>query len=542
MLAVLGGLALVVAAQPGFGTAPGSALAGGEKVPTKSNTTTASPTTTSKSTAPVDGGSMALVTEATGARAYWNAGFTGKGIDIAIIDSGLAPVEGLSTPGKVILGPDLSFESQDESTRYLDTNGHGTHLAGIMAGRDAAASGNYASDVSNFLGMAPDARVLSVKVADAQGHTDVSQVIAAIDWVVQHKNDNGMNVRVLLLAFGTNSTSAWWHDPLVQAAEVAWKNGIFVVVAAGNDGENPKWTGTLSNIARSPNIMTVGATDTVATATLSDDFIPPFSSSGNYFRRVDVVAPGSHIGSLKVPGSFVEQNFSGTGAYGERFFRGSGTSQAAAVVAGAAALIIQQHPDFVPDDVRVLLRGSAVTLAGEKAEAQGAGEIDLRAALNLKLNRAEKTYTNSLGEVQAYYDSRVAGAVWSDGMGSIESARGTVRLIRDGIELKGDIDIFGAPYDSATMARLRQSASGWSDGYWNGNEWTASSWSASSWSASSWSASSWSASSWSASSWSASSWSASSWSASSWSASSWSASSWAASSWSASSWSASGWY
>lgn len=496
-----------------------------------------------KATAPSPAGAatLALVTQSTGAREYWKAGFTGMGVDVAIIDTGIAPVNGLSAAGKVILGPDLSFESQDASTRYLDTNGHGTHLAGIIAGRDSTVNAKYQNDTSSFIGMAPDARLVSVKVGDRYGHADVSQVIAAIDWVVQHKNDNGLNIRVLNIAFGTDSTLAWWHDPLVQAAEVAWRNGIFVVVSAGNDGEGPKYTGSLTNLAKSPNLMSVGATDTVGTVDRVDDTIPAFSSSGSFLRRVDVVAPGKSIMSLKAPGSYADDNFGATAAYMDRFFRGSGTSQAAAVVSGAAALVIQQHPDISPTDLKNLLRGTATTLANEKPEAQGAGQLNLANARSAKVTKTVDGYLGGLDPLRNAYETQVGGSIWSDGRGSIEEARGTHHLEHDGVELRGDMDIFGAPYDSTALAILREKASSWSGGYWNGNEWTASSWSASSWSASSWSASSWSASSWSASSWSASSWSASSWSASSWSASSWSASSWSASSWSASSWSASSW-
>lgn len=517
---VIGVLALLATGQSGFTSTP----------------------TARAATAPLDGGSMRLVTESTGARAYWKAGFTGKGIDIAIIDSGVAPVNGLSTPGKVVLGPDLSFESQDPANRYLDTNGHGTHLAGIIAGRDTAAvPGAYGSDTTNFLGMAPDARLLSIKVADAYGHTDVSQVIAAIDWVVQHKNDNGMNIRVLNLSFATNSTALWLHDPLVQAVETAWKNGIFVVVSAGNDGANSKFFGTLGSPARSPNVMTIGATDTLGTLSLSDDFVPTFSSGGDSLRRVDAVAPGAHIISLRAPGSYADKNFAATGAYGTRFFRGSGTSQSAAVVAGAAALVLQQAPAMTPDDMKTLFRGSATKLANETDAVQGPGSINLSQALNSKLNKASKTYSNTLSDMAAWYETDVKGRIWSDGTGTLDSTRGTYRLVHNGVTLSGEKDIFGHSYSSTAMAVAAATASSWSGGTWNGNQWTASSWSASSWSASSWSASSWSSNSWSASSWSASSWSASTWSASSWSASSWSASSWSASSWSASSWSASSW-
>jgi serine protease AprX len=115
--------------------------------------------------------------------------------------------------GKIINGPDLSFESQSDELRYLDTYGHGTHLAGIIAGNDGTEDG--------FRGVAPGARVVNVKVANYEGAVDVSQVIAAIDWVVQHRNDNGMNIRVINLAYGTDSTQSPMLDPLSFAVEQA---------------------------------------------------------------------------------------------------------------------------------------------------------------------------------------------------------------------------------------------------------------------------------------------------------------------------------
>src|SRR4051794_10773837 len=154
-----------------------------------------------------------------GAQALWAQGATGKGVDVAIIDSGIAPVDGLNAPGKVVQGPDLSFESQDDTVAHVDTYGHGTHMAGIIAGRDTdAVTGSYVGDSSHFLGMAPDARLVSIKVADANGATDVSQMLAAIDWVVQHKDDAGMHIRVLNLSFGTDSQQDYQHDPLAYAA------------------------------------------------------------------------------------------------------------------------------------------------------------------------------------------------------------------------------------------------------------------------------------------------------------------------------------
>ncbi len=212
--------------------------------------------TTNTYSAASDVNSMYNIEQMDGAHAYWNAGFTGQGVGVALIDSGVTPVDGLQTPGKVVNGPDLSFESQVPSLEYLDTFGHGTHLAGIIAGKDNAVTSVSSSDSTHFLGMAPNAQIVSLKVADALGQTDVSQVLAAIDWVVQHQNDNGMNIGVLNLSYGTDSNQSYVLDPLAYAAEQAWLHGIVVVVAAGNEGN---WSNGLDDPAIDPYVIAVGA-------------------------------------------------------------------------------------------------------------------------------------------------------------------------------------------------------------------------------------------------------------------------------------------
>ncbi len=129
---------------------------------------------------------------------------------------------------------DLSLEADVPEARYLDTYGHGTHMAGIAAGRSPGAD---LRTEHGFLGVAPDARIVSIKVADNTGAVDVTQVIAGIDWVVQHRNEGDLNIRVLNLSYGTDSKQGYQIDPLAAAVERAWDAGIVVVVAAGNDGE-----------------------------------------------------------------------------------------------------------------------------------------------------------------------------------------------------------------------------------------------------------------------------------------------------------------
>ena len=473
-----------------------------------------------------DMNSMYNTTQYTGAQAWWSAGLTGAGVDVAIIDTGVSPVDGLSAPGKIVYGPDLSFESQSESFRNLDTNGHGTFMAGIIAGRGSGAvSGSYAGDSTNFLGVAPDARILSVKVGVADGGVDVSQVIAAIDWVVQHRNDNGMNIRVLNLSYGTDSPQSYLVDPLAFAVEQAWKAGIFVVTPTGNAGYAFK-TGTLTNPAFDPKIFAVGASDSMGTATQSDDTVASFSSTGNNQRTPDVVAPGAHLVSLRVPGSYIDQVFGATGVVSSTLFRGSGTSEAAAFVSGAAALVIQQRPTISVDALKRLFQTNTRGLAGYSTLKQGAGEVDLAKMLGAPTYNAPAQWKT---------------IDWSTGIGSLELSRGTDHLTRDGVVLTGSIDIFGHSFDSAAMALLEAAGNSWSGGIWNGNSWSGNSWSGNSWSGNSWSGNSWSGNSWSGALWNGNSWSGNSWSGNSWSGNSWSGNSWSGNSWSGNSWSGNSW-
>ncbi len=171
-------------------------------------------------------GSSAAITQMVGAQGAWAAGITGKGIGIALIDTGVTKVPRLDQ-GQVVDGPDLSFDSQNPNLTHLDAYGHGTHMASLIVGRDAGATAGPVSgyttcldartgysDTTKFVGVAPDATLINVKVGAADGSADVSQVIAAIDWVVQHRNDIGLNIKVINLSYGTNSSQSFLTDPL----------------------------------------------------------------------------------------------------------------------------------------------------------------------------------------------------------------------------------------------------------------------------------------------------------------------------------------
>lgn len=389
-LAVTGTAAVVVlgAATPAL-AAPSPAGIAGRAQQTMSTTSGAG---TPK---PVDTGSMDAVTTIVGAKASWKAGYTGQGVDVALIDTGVTPVPGLSS-GNVVNGPDLSFDSQSSSLTRLDGFGHGTHLAGIIAGHDTGNTGNTATTTSTggtrFTGVAPGSRIISLKVGAYDGSADVSQIIAALDWVSQHAHDPGLNIRVVNLSFGTDSTQAYNYDPLAYAVENAWHKGIVVVVAAGNDGTS---RATLNDPAIDPYVLAVGADDPSGTLSPNDDTVPAFASRGTSARHADLVAPGVHIASLRDPGSVVDTEYPDA-RVGDRLFRGSGTSQSAAVASGCAALLLSKYPRLTPDQVKKQLMRTARPLADTPLH-RGSGLIDVARAERLQPVAAKQAAPQATG-------------------------------------------------------------------------------------------------------------------------------------------------
>jgi len=504
------------------------AVAGVEQVIPDSKLQLQSLTNTLTGGEPTYVGPPSNLAQLTGATTFWRNGYSGQGVDVALLDSGVLPVEGMMTANKLVIGPDLSFESQAPNLAHLDTFGHGTHMAGIIAGRDGGSTpSTYATDNTRFLGMAPGSRIVSLKLADAQGNTDVSQVIAAIDWVVAHSRDAGLNIRVLNLSFGTDSLQSYQLDPLAHAAEVAWNSGIVVVASAGNSAETR--TG-LANPAYSPAVLAVGAVNTQGTADRSDDRVPAFSQRGAVAegkRAPDLVAPGTSIVGLRATGSFVDIKYGATGVFRERFFKGSGTSQSAAVVSGAAALLISQRPWLSPDQVKDILRRSAQTVAGATVDAQGAGSLDLTAAYS----------TNSRS---------VTAAKVHAGGGSLEQARGRFHVKRNGVVLTGELDIFGQPVatgvDTApTPGTDILTGATWAGGTWSGSPLLGATWAGDRWAGATWAGATWAGATWAGATWAGATWAGATWAGNSWAGATWAGATWADAEWANDLWSSAGW-
>ena len=414
-------------------------------------------------------------------------GIDGRGVTVALLDTGISHVQDLGE--RVVARVDFTPGGDGE-----DDYGHGTHLAGVIAGNGAASGGKWR-------GVAPGANLVSVKVAGPDGSTDVSVVIAALQWVVTHRAEYG--IKVLNLAFGTDSLQPYAVDPLNAAVERAWAAGITVIVSSGNRGP-----GTVNKPGDDPYVITVGAVDVKGTAMRQDDEVAPFSSSGRTpdgFEKPDLVAPGTTIVATRDAGSTIDTLHPEAVLDGD-YFKGTGTSQAGAVVSGVAALLYQVNPLLKPNQVKSILMGSTLR-ASQYRSGGGSGMVDATDAI---ANVSSGVWTN-------------LGLTRSVGSGSLEGSRGKfhvyVDLNHDGQldPVSGEQDVLGAPWDSTS----------WSSTSWSSTSWSSTSWSSliaenSGWSSNSWSSTSWSGMYWSSNSWSSTSWSSTSWSSTSWSSVAWS--------------------
>ena len=403
--------------------------------------------------------------------------YDGTGVTVALLDTGVSQSGDLGN--RVLARVDMTPD-HDGFDRY----GHGTHLSGIIAGTGAASGGQWR-------GVAPGANLVSVKVAGSDGSTDVSVVIAGLQWVVSNRAT--YNIRVLNLAFGTDSKQSYSVDPLDYAVEQAWFSGILVVASAGNRGPDG---GTVNKPGDDPFVLTVGAADNHGTPDRSSTTVAPFSSWGSPggFMKPDVVAPGITIVSIRDSGSTIDVAYPDA-RMGDSYFKGTGTSQAAAIVSGVAALMFQANPSLTPDLAKGALMKTAFRNASYKWPTAGAGLVDVGSAIQAVTHIGGVTPAN-------------LGVVPSTGTGSLEASRGSFHVMADingdGVPelVIGETDVLGQPWSAMSWSALS-----WSQSMWCSLTSVSSGWSSTSWSSTSWSGTTWSAISWSAISWSATTWS-----------------------------------
>jgi serine protease AprX len=455
-----------------------------------------------------------VFTKTTQATPSWTRGNYGKGVGVAVLDTGVSQMPDLAD--RLVHGPDLSGEGTT-----VDSYGHGTVMAGLVAG-NGAASATRAGGA--FTGMAPAAHVVSVKVAGSNGVVDVSTILEAMHWISAYRSQYG--IRVLNLSWGVASTQSPAVDPINYAVQRLWSRGIVVVVAAGNSGAE---AGTITKPGDDPVVLTVGAFNDQGDTDPGNDGVPPWSSRGPTaagLAKPDLVAPGRTVVALRSPGSTIETNYP-RALMSPSYIKGSGTSQAAAIASGAVALLLAARPSLTPDQVKGLLMSTASPIAGLTRTTQGTGRLQLEAAMSAPAPTATQTIT-------------------AGGLGSLDASRGAYRVVATcngaQVEIRGEIDVRCQAWDAVRWTGSRWTGDAWTGSAWKGTEWTGSAWKGLSWSDATWTGSAWKGGTWTGDSWYGTrGWNGDAAVTSPWTGSAWKDSTWTGSAWKEASWTTGEW-
>lgn len=321
-------------------------------------------------------------------------GYTGAGVTVAVIDSGIATWhDDLSAGGVTSAFPygdqrvAAFVDFVNGRTQPYDDNGHGSHVTGIIAGNGYNSQGEKA-------GIAPNASIVSLKVLDAEGLGTISHLIAALEWVAA--NHRAYNIRVVNVSVGAPVEESYWSDPLTLATKAIVDLGIVVVGASGNFGQDLDdqiQYGAITAPSNAPWVLTVGASSTQGTLTRTDDVVADYSSNGptyiDFSAKPDLVAPGTGTVSLAAPGStFYDTKpdylLAGSPALGYKpYLSLTGTSMAAPVVSGTVALMLEANPSLTPNLVKAILQYTAQPYEGYDPLRQGAGFLNALGAVQL---------------------------------------------------------------------------------------------------------------------------------------------------------------
>jgi serine protease AprX len=432
----------------------------------------------------------------TGATQLFASGDTGQGVTVAVLDTGIDDLPDFA--GRLIGGVDLTGGNNP----FQDSFGHGTFVAGLIAGNGASSGGQYE-------GEAPGADLVSVKVAGATGQTDLVTVIEGVQWAVD--NQLAYNIRVLNMSLGFQPFESTVVNPLDQAVQAAWNSGIAVVASAGNAGPS---NGTILSPGDDPLVITVGSLDDMAQPVVADDEMTNFSSAGptspDGWAKPDLVTSGRSVVSLAAPGSTI-YNENPSARIGSGNFVGSGTSFSTAITSGAAALILADNPSLTPDQLKARLLGTTSPGPVGNPFVDGHGALNANAAatagpMNLGQSVAGSVLTLlgatvSLSPVSSLADTWNAnlwsGVSWPQGSGGNAPSNGPV----------------------------------WNGPSWNGSAWNGSAWNGFAWSSKAWNDGGWASAAWDGSVWAGAAWDGTAWQGSAWAGAAWNGSAWSSSEW-----------
>ena len=415
----------------------------------------------------------------TGATRLASQGDTGQGVTVAVVDTGIDSLPDFS--GRLLGGVDLTGGNNP----FQDDYGHGTFVAGLIAGDGASSDGQYS-------GEAPGARLVSIKVAGADGITNLSTLITGLQWAVDHQNVYG--IKVLNLSLEYESSQSTVINPLDQAVEAVWNSGITVVASAGNAGP---FNGTILSPGDDPLVITAGALDDMATPSAADDEMTNFSSVGPTSPdgrvKPDLVASGRSVVSLAAPGSTIDTDYP-SARIGPANFVGSGTSFSAAITSGAAALVLAANPGLTPDEVKARLLG------------------------NTNPGPVGNPFVDGHGALNAY------AAATSGPMDLHQSTGGLVGAVLGAtvsLSPVGSADTWNPSLWSGLTLAQAPGGGTWNGWSWNGSDWNGWVWNDGGWAGAAWNGEDWSGWAWNDAGWAGSAWAGAAWNGSAWDSSGW---------------------
>jgi serine protease AprX len=416
----------------------------------------------------------AVYPEQTGATQLWSQGDTGAGVNVAVLDTGIDALPDFN--GRLVAGVDLSGGGNP----FSDSYGHGTFVAGLIAGDGASSGGAYE-------GEAPGAGLVSVKVAGASGQTDLATVIAGVGWVITNASRD--NIRVLNMSLGYVPILSTVLDPLDQAVEKAWESGVVVVTSAGNSGPS---NGSILSPGDDPLVITVGALDDLGQLNAAADAMTTFSSVGptdpDGWMKPDLVTSGRSVVSLRAPGSTIDvQNPSAR--VGQSNFVGSGTSFSAAIASGAAALVLADHPNDTPDMVKAALLGTTSPGPVGNPFVDGHGALNAEAAATaapMDLTQVPPllpTLNGTTVSIQTIWNSSSWNpANWT---GLAWNGLAWNGLAWNGLAWNGS-DFNGLAWNGLAWNGLAWNGLAWNGLAWNGLAWNGLAWNGLAWNGSGW--------------------------------------------------------
>jgi serine protease AprX len=399
-------------------------------------------------------------------RAWSSLGVTGRGVGVAVVDSGVYPHPDLA--GRIVAAIDFTSLAPTVSNIPLnDLGGHGTHVAGLIAGDGTRSGGLYT-------GVAPNANIIDVRVIDAHGGSNVSIILRGLQWILANRAT--YNIKVVNLSLGATPMGSYKSDLMATAAEILNFAGIAVVVSAGNTGP---LAGTITTPAVDPYVITVGALDDNGTPLRADDLMSTFSSRGrtlfDNLAKPDLVAPGRKMVSLRAPGSeldalYPDRQVTVLGALSPDYYRLSGTSMAAPIVSGTIALMFERNPTLTTSQVKKRLKSSVTPLSFGTTADRGAGLVNAYGA------------AASISTEKEFGASRVSDAFAKD---MRKFVQGQPFVWRD-LTYNGGVDSGGITWEGVTWENVRWDAVTWENVTWEGFTWEGVTWEGVTWETVTW--------------------------------------------------------